>query len=387
MNINLITDILDFPNGTAGTMRVKMIGKSLMRSGCAFAVYTNALINNKFNKFPEGEFDGIVFKYLHGTTQLKKSKLIKLFLYIKGIYYLRKILSTKNNRTDIIYIYSHGSIFNLITIILCKIYKLKIVQEINEWDSREKNFFLKTCIEEGPMIKYADAAIIISNNIKNEVEKLNAELKTFILPVLEDPLKFETDIRPIEESYCFWMGQVDGYLDDILFMIKSCGLAFKGGKNFSLYISGSYSKQSLYKINEAAEKFGYPIAKIRLLGYIDEKELMHYTMLATFFIVPLWNNQKSFFRFPTKLSTFMFCGKPIITCKIGEVGRLLSDGINALFYNPGDEKDLCCKIIQLLEDDKLYTTLCDNSKRYANRKFSYLKYSKELHGFFYDIIK
>ena len=388
MNIVLVTDIIDFPNGTAGTMRVKMIGKALLESGCNFSIYTNTLKNNIFNNSASGIDEGIEFKYLHGTTSLDKIKLLKLFLFVKGIFALNRILSSKNKHIDIIYIYSHGSIFNLLTILLCKFYQLRIVQEINEWDTRENKKYLNTFISEGPMVKWSDAALVISKKIKEKVLSLNPDLKVYTLPVLEDPLKFEAHKvdYTTHNNYCFWMGQVDGYLNDILLIIKSCSLAYKNGYHFSFVIAGEYSENSLDEITKTASHHGYPISNINLLGYLDEKELLCYCKCAYFYIVPLWNNQKSFYRFPTKLSTFLFCGKPIITCKVGDVGDLLTDNFNVLFYEPGDIQDLNHQITKLFDDSSLYINLCINSKYFANNILNYGKYSKSLHDFFTSVI-
>ena len=387
MNINLVTDIIDFPNGTAGTMRVKMIGKALVESGCAFSIYTNTLINNRFNNSASGIDEGIDFRYLHGTTSLNKIKIVKLFLFIKGIFALARILSSKNKHIDIIYIYSHGSIFNLITILICKFYRLRVVQEINEWDTRENKKHLNTFISEVPMIRWSDAALVISKKIEIEVLNLNPKLQVFSLPVLEDPVKFNTPPSiEMSNKYCFWMGQVDGYLNDILIIIKSCSLAYKSGYHFSLVIAGEYSRASLNEINRTAKQYGYPLHNINLLGYLSEIELLNYCKEAYFFIVPLWENKKSHYRFPTKLSTFMFCGKPIITCKIGDVGDLLTDNMNVLFYEPGDIHDLNQKIMNLFDDSILYNTLVKNSKHFANNILNYSRYSKSLNQFFTSVI-
>lgn len=386
MNVNLVTDILDFPNGTAGTMRVKMIGKALLNSGVNFTVYTNTIIHNKFNTKTNGIYDGIVFKYLHNTIKLEQPKIIKLLLIIKGLFVLNKVLMSKSKKSDIIYIYSHGSIFNLYTMLLCKLYKLKIVQEINEWDNRERKEHLKTFIFEGPMIKWANGAIVISNNIKEKVKSIDSSLKMIQIPVLDDPLKFQSVIVDNKVKYCFWMGQVDGYINDILLIIKACGIVNHRGVNMSFYICGNYSTESLHKIETVANQSHYPLSKINLLGYVDEDDLLKYCRQASFFVVPLWFDQKSSNRFPTKISTYMFCGKPILTCSIGEVGDILKNNENVVFFEPGNEIDLSDKIISLNDDKILYNKLCLNTSDFASSNFSYIKYSEFLKCFFEEIL-
>jgi glycosyltransferase involved in cell wall biosynthesis len=386
MVINLVTDITGFPFGTAPAKRIIMLGKSIANSGVTFKVFTNTLINNEYNRESEGVYNSIYFKYLHGKVNLKVNNLKRSLLYILGCINIFFIIRRMNKIENIIYIYSQGRIFNLYIISICKIFKIKIVQEINEWSHNDLGLYIRKKIVEGPMIKKSEGAIIISKHIQDLVNLINPKIRSIIIPVLEDPLNYNEPIINSPKKYCFWTGEVDGYLEDVLIIIAACAKTWKSGLYYSLVFSGPCSNLSRAKILSFALGCGFPVHEIEILGFIDEQLLINYCKKAYFYILPLWNNERSASRFPTKLALFMFSGKPVISCNVGELKRLLTDKVNVLYFEPGDKNDLAEKIKYLLMNKNVYDEMCDKTRYFAQNNFSYLMYSDKLKSFFESIL-
>jgi len=389
INIHLITHLTGFPYGTAAAHRIRMVGKALLNSGCSFKVYTNNIFVNKLNNDSQGIFEGIPYVNLHGSTGLRHNKLVRSFLFIKGLIKLFPIIRRMKPKDDVVYIYAHGYavIFNLIVLIICRWFGIKVVQEINEWYHNDLNRKAEKYFTEGPILKLSTGAIVISENIKSVVCKINSNLKTIVIPVLGEPFIDEQPSNDkIAEPYCFWMGLVDGYLEDVIFIVKACGIAYQKGYRFLFLISGSYSNESMNRIYNEASLAGFPERNIRLLGYVSETEIKNYCLNAYFYIIPLWDTERSSSRFPTKIASFMFCGKPLITCKIGAIGKMLNDGENVLFYQPGDIQDLSEKIVILFEEKEMYDKLCINTYDFAMQNFLYKNYGNSLHKYFENLI-
>ncbi|GAB3912977.1 hypothetical protein GCM10028803_56530 [Larkinella knui] len=379
MNINLITNVTGFPHGTATAKRINMIGKALIDSNNTFSVYTNCLTHNKYNNEPLGIYNGINFRYLHGSVNLEGRAIRKTFLFIKGIINLVLLLRSLKG---IVYIYAQGNLFNVITTFLCKYYGLTIIEEINEWYHNEPGNNLRKFIVEGPMIKMADGAITISSNINDKVLDIKPSINSIIIPVLEDPDKYNSLTRLKGRDYCFWMGLVDGYIEDILLIIEASGIAYSKKCDYDIIISGPYNDASYRRIMLTAEQANFPKENIKLLGYIDDDALSKFCYNAFFYIVPMWDDIRSSHRFPTKIASFMFCGNPIITSKIGEIGNILTHKHNSLFFLPGDVNDLSKQIILLFDNDILYKNICKNSIVTAHKYFSYKSYSDILNAYF-----
>lgn len=381
MRVNLITIQSGFPFGTANAKRINLLGKAIIASGNSFRVFTNSIEYNKFNSMLKGDYEGIPFEYLH-QRQIKSglSKSLKIRYFFAGIFRLVGILKNLDKKNDVVYSYNHGTLFNYYLIVLCKFFRLKLIQEINEWYHNDLNRKLERYIVEGPLVKKSDAAVVISETIERKVLEINPDLKVLRIPVLEDFSKSTLKHEPVGSitKYCFWMGDVIGYLHDVLFITKALGEVYKTGVSLEFYISGPSNDESLNQIVETAIQFGFPAENIKLLGYLDEVELNRYCRDAYFFVVPLWDDERSKSRFPTKIASFMQAGKPVISCRLGEISNLLTDRENILFYKEGNYIDLADKIGELVEDKDLYDKISTNSSQFAIEKFNYMSYKNEL---------
>lgn len=381
MRVNLITIQSGFPFGTANAKRINLLGKAIIASGNSFRVFTNSIEFNKFNSMLKGDHEGIPFEYLH-QRQIKSglSKSLKISYFFNGIFRLIGILKNLDKNNDVVYSYNHGTLFNYYLIVLCKFFRLKLIQEINEWYHNDLTRKLERFIVEGPLVKKSDAAVVISETIERRVLEINPNLKVLRIPVLEDfsksTLKYET--VGSTTKYCFWMGDVIGYLHDVLFITKALGEVYRTGVSLEFFISGPSSDESLSQVVETAIQFGFPAENIKLLGYLDEVELNRYCRDAYFFVVPLWDDERSKSRFPTKIASFMQAGKPVISCRLGEISNLLTDRENILFYKEGNYIDLADKIGELVEDKDLYDKISTNSSQFAIEKFNYMSYKNEL---------
>ncbi len=381
MRVNLITIQSGFPFGTANAKRINLLGKAIIASGNSFRVFTNSIEFNKFNSILKGEYEGIQFEYLH-RKQIKNglSKSLKVSYFLTGIFRLIGILKNLDKKNDVVYSYNHGTLFNYCLIVLCKFFSLKLIQEINEWYHNDLNRKLEKFIVEGPLVKKSDAVIVISETIKRKVLEINPDLKVLRIPVLEDFSKSTAkhEIVGSTTKYCFWMGDVIGYLHDVLFITKALAEVYKSGVTLEFVISGPSNDQSFSQIIETANQCGFPSENIKLLGYLDEVELQRHCRDAYFFVVPLWDDERSKSRFPTKIASFMQAGKPVISCRLGEISNLLTDKENILFYKEGNFIDLADKIKELVGDDELYYRISVNSILYAKEKFNYMSYKNEL---------
>jgi glycosyltransferase involved in cell wall biosynthesis len=386
LNINLITYLSGFPYGTATANRILMLGKAIINAGYSFNVYTNNIFVDKLNKDKTGIYEGIPFINLHGNTKPIENRIARSFFFIKGLSRFFIIVGKMNPKQDVVYIYAHGfgSLFTMLLLLWCKVFRIKTVQEFNEWYHNDLHKRIEKFFVEGPLCKLPEGAIVISENINSAIRKINPDLKTIVIPVLGEPYPGKNSKK--NGNYCFWMGLVDTYLEDVLLIIKACAFSRKNNHLIKLIICGPCSSKSAAIIKNEALKNELPETEIMITGYVNDKQLVDYYKNAYCFIIPLWNTERSSSRFPTKMASFMFSGKPVLTCKIGEPGNLLQDFENVVFFSPGDYKDLSEKIDQIMDDKELYEKLSFNSYAFASDHFLYSNYSEKLKTFFKGII-
>ncbi len=388
MKVALFTNRTGFPYGEATVRRIKMIAKALQKEKIEFKLYVLFFNNQKLNKYRKGKIDGIKYFYLNiFSNQIQNIVLKQVFYFIGALNAIIKILYL-NKKSTIIYLYSHGSMFNLLLLLFAKFRGLKVVQEINEWSFTKKKKPYRQWILKNPMIRLSDGAIIISNVIKESIDKLKGgrKLKKIVIPILDDKNEYPSIINKNADKFILWLGQVDGYIKDVLFIIEALSKIYKNNKNIRFTIIGRYSNKSLKRIQEHAKKYQFPLSNIILTGYLDDTNLKEYLHNSEVCIVPLWQDQKSTHRFSTKIAQFMFAGKPVITCNIGDMGIYLQHEKNCLFYKVNDAANLAHQIIRLSKDEKLAFQIGTSAKETANKFFHYANYTEKLSKFLHEIL-
>jgi glycosyltransferase involved in cell wall biosynthesis len=69
--------------------------------------------------------------------------------------------------------------------------------------------------------------------------------------------------------------------------------------------------------------------------------------------MPLWDDERSLTRFPTKMGQYVAAGRPIVTAGVGEVPSYLKHGETALFYQPGSVENMAEQINEIIEKPEL----------------------------------
>jgi glycosyltransferase involved in cell wall biosynthesis len=99
-------------------------------------------------------------------------------------------------------------------------------------------------------------------------------------------------------------------------------------------------------------------------------------------ISPLWNDQRSMARFPTKIASYLFAARPVLTCDVGETGKYLKDLENALFFEPGDESGLCQLMERCALDQSLANQIGREGYHLASGSFDFRRHSEKLNNLF-----
>lgn len=158
-------------------------------------------------------------------------------------------------------------------------------------------------------------------------------------------------------------------------LLRAFAKATNLSKDAILLIAGEGSfRNELQKIISDLELH----KKVRLLGYRDDvAELL---AIADYFIFPSYYEG-----LPGALIEAIIAKKPLIISDIGENRECVPPG-NALFFKPGDVKELTSKIQEAFEiNDWQQKTNC--SLEYAQKNFNIKEVSKQYEAFYHKIMK
>ena len=385
--VNCFCSGITFPNGEATNNRIIMIGKALVSEGIPYKVYINSEGNrNKMNTAPSGKIGQISYHHFNGSMQIGLPKWRRAFnFYLKGfVQTWKKVKELSRDPEQCIYLYSHGSLYNAWVSLLARWHGVKVVQEVNEWTEEVEAKPFVAFIYKKVMFRWAQGAMVISDNISTQVNRYKApksRLKTILLPVLADRDDWAALPKTVAPTFV-WCGLIEGYFKDVAFMIKAFAQIHHQYPTHQLVICGKYKLSSLQKVEALCDDLGMPRDRVKLTGFISDEELQNTCLSATALVSPLWDDQRSKARFPTKISGFLFSGRPVLTCDVGEVGKYLTDCENALFFDAGNTEMLAEKMELAIKEPELSNSIGQQGRILALEKFDYRGYGPKLSDYF-----
>lgn len=366
-----------FPIGTASTTRVRLIGRALASCGIPFHVWHIGPSSIKDNNKRRGFYDGLFFEYLSPGVYRPRIAILRALYYVWGMLLLLvRLLQHRLN--SVIYVYYQGDLIDLWTLFWCKVLNIPAVQEVCEWwpGTRESNFVADWMYRK-IMFSWSTGAMPISQEIEDRIRSLaDAHYPMCRVPVLIDPVEKETYLKELVDqdplhTIFLWCGMVDGYKRDVLFLIDAMALLkVPTGKNVLLRIIGPCSETTRAELLAYASEKEISTDCIDILGFVSDADLWKYCSSADAFLMPLWDDDRSRTRFPTKFGQYLAAGHPIITVKTGEVGHFLTED-TALFYEAGKTIELANQMELLIANPAVGEAIASQASLKVLSKLDY----------------
>ena len=205
------------------------------------------------------------------------------------------------------------------------------------------------------MFSLATGALVISTLIERRVRATAQRLKRRLIvqrtPILVDINKFHSSEPALaclkgDVPQFVWCGGMT-YTNDIHFMIRVLARVRQTGMKSQLAIVGAAREDDRRGVMDYAQAHGVADAVI-MTGFVDDDQLDALYGSAAGLLLPLFDDDRSRTRMPTKLGGYLASGTPVITCDVGDLTLLLSHQHNAFIGPPGDEEvfaeNMCCTI-------------------------------------------
>lgn len=375
-----------FPLGTASASRITNVGKTLLAAGMRFRLLHCGPSPVAVNTERTGIYQGIPFEY---TSSVKRpsNTLVRLLLYCRAAVglalRLAKLRSSRKNTA--IYLYAMEGLLSLYLAVVCRMLGLRIVQEVCEWWPGDPDCSAITrWLYKGPMFRFASGALVISSAIEERVRErrsaVNPRLLIFRLPAIVDADRFAS-------AQCTADGVIPTFvycgtwLRDVLFLIQTLGAARGKGYHFHLKIVGLCCEQRDLILQCAIEN-GLTDGDIILAGCVDEADLQSCYKEAAALLLPLPDDDRSRTRLPNKLGEYLASGRPVVTCKIGDLTHFLVDNVSAYLAEPSSEQDFAAKLISVLQNPARATQVGAAGQNAARMHLDYQRYVSDLAAFF-----
>ena len=294
-----------------------------------------------------------------------------------------------------VYLYNQGDVIDLWTLSVCRILKIPVAQECCEWwPGTKSETRFRRWMYNHIMFRLSSGALPISTLIESRIQRVvRPEYPLLRVPVLvdADEVRREEAHFPttpgVTQPYLFWCGMLDGYKRDPLFLVR---VLDKLKRNFAiqlgLILGGPCGDQVRKEILNAAKVLGIESQQIIITGFIPESELFRLATHASVALLPLWDDDRSKSRFPTKLGLYAAAGRPIVSSPIGEIPHFLQDG-KRTFAPPGDEQAWAQVIARLINDKKLYSRISEKMEKILLPRVEYRNVGVTLRKWFMELPK
>lgn len=376
-----------FPNGMAQTSRIHMIGRALVAGGCKFSVLNigGGLCPNPASK---GVVNGIRYAHLPGPTKRYANANARKLAHALGALQTMARLFALRRQEPSLCVYSwfaggRQAWFNrYLRLIQCS-----IVQDACEWWPGAKARELEVL-----NLRLTQGSLAISLPIIERLKSLPSYTpahRILHVPILVDPDQWAprehvTCARQIPAPYILWCGDLNGYTEDVEFLMR-VAKAVNKSVACRLVLVGVYSAARHKQLCSLSASIGPGAEWLRLPGYVPDDELRGLMNGASALLLPLWETERSLCRFPTKLGQYLSSTTPVVATALGDLTRYLEDGYSACLVAPNAVEDFATRVIFLLRNQEAARRIGAAGRQVAKEHFSVAANQDALTRFFQDI--
>jgi glycosyltransferase involved in cell wall biosynthesis len=375
-----------FPIGMAQMERQKLISKGLIAAGCGVLVLSRVGVyeQGKYDQvYSTGSFEGVPFLFAAGTPYRDPSKLKRLWLFGKGLVNEFLIIRQQKKLYGVSALMVSCLSFNEVVFykIIALLLGIPMVLDNVEYfssmqlkESRLKRIDFK--FYDRYAFRLADKVVGISDFLVNIVRQGDKQKPVLKIPAIVDFSKFTSEARPTEDFFLY-CGQA-GYYAVISFIIGAYEKTAHG--NFGLYLvsNGNAADMKMVKDRIMASA---KASQIKLFSALPVQQLVDLYMTSKALLIPLRNTQQDIARFPHKIGEYCAAGKPIISTRIGEVGKYFKDGEDALLAETYNEEEFAAKLQVVVDEPEKASAIGRKSFELGKQNFDHISLGKKLKEF------
>jgi glycosyltransferase involved in cell wall biosynthesis len=341
------------------------------------------------NTQPEGEWQGIPFKYSTGTTVRSERFIARRWADLKGVTgAMASIVSGwRTGELNCVYLWMSHRQWMPFRMLrgLCALLGLPVVCELCEpsravWGGAPLS---KGAGGRDPLLAHIDGFVAISGGLEEWVRtrKGGARPDILRLPVLVDTDEVKPSFAHAIRNDVFYAA-APAYVDEIEFVLDVVDAVREQCPDLRIRFSGweitEVTRSGLQDRLRAHVASGSAIVE----GVLSRERLLESYRECRALLLPMKDEPRSIARCPTKLGEYLASGRPVVATAIGEIGALLSDGKNAFLAEPGSVASFADALLRALRDPERAAAVGRDGRSLAEQALDYRRHSGALREFF-----
>lgn len=391
-DVNVIfTGEFSFPNGMAGTKRIKHAIKALRRYPNVKARVILQRQSSQKNIL-SGKCEGTPYETVMGDLLRTKMFIALPQLYYKTICALKRAWMPSHR--NVIYYYGMLALENILPLYYARRLGYKIVFDIVEdiglsvSISRSPYHYFKVCLMalfSERIMSFADGIIVISSHLERKYKALgNGRIPILYRAVSVDMSCFQDKAKMSDSAVSLFYSGSFGKKDGLLVLLDAFDKLAGRYKRVRLILCGAGDAEAM-KVFFSRLKLSHYKDRIEYKGYVDDQS--YYSILGDVDIPCMTRIDISYAHagFPFKLGEFLATGKPVIATRVSDVDRFLMNQHNAMLIQAGSSEEICAAAEFLINNPKTAQTIGRRGRETARAYFDYKTQGEALLSFFKSI--
>jgi glycosyltransferase involved in cell wall biosynthesis len=383
--VGVLTGRIPYPNGMAAAQRIHLMARAMAEAGAGVNVWVDGLDGwtESRNHDTISTKDGISYEYLLGKTQASRHKWRRILdrFILAWVVKRRMTAAADNKKLDGLYFYTskvNPDFERLVVRNAAKKNNFPVVIDLCEapWAFKPKQSFVEKRVSP---LWGTDGVICISRFLEEWVQQENIRtgrnVRSLYVPILVDVNEIKPAVAAPAGRSVLFAGS-SAYDDTLRFLLAAMEGVWARYPDCQLVITGGATEATLGPTVKGHGK------NIRYAGYVERSVLLREYSEASVLTIPLFDDVRSRARFPTKLGEYLASGRPVVTNRVGEIPRFLTDGVSACVTEPGDPAAFAGAICRLLEHPDKGQKMGRQGREIAEREFHYANYGAKLCDFF-----
>ncbi|MBN1632259.1 MAG: glycosyltransferase family 4 protein [Thermoleophilia bacterium] len=394
LQVVILGDWLPFPHGMATTSRVRLFARALLEAGVGVRVLSLQAVDRPphiENTTVRGEYMGIPFEYACGTTVRRDSFAARRLIAARGwvLGAVRLVQLRRQGLLDLVllWFWTPRPAWRLCCFMaLLRLLRVPVVREVDEspWSQKPDANVLERFWS--PLAGTAGAVTISAALHEWAAAEYRGRRGARIVdvPILVDVNEREPADYPRGEPLVVFAGS-PVYKTTIRFIFAAMGEVWRLHPRCRLAITGAATSDPRADwLRDEARHAGLG-DRVDLVGYLSRPELLNLYGRAHALLIPLFDDQQSRARFPTKIGEYLAAARPVVTNPVGEIPLHFTDGVDAVVCPPNDPVIFGRAIVDLLSDPARAALIGRRGRRVAETRFHYALYGETMGQAFAEI--
>ena len=246
---------------------------------------------------------------------------------------------------------------------------------------------------EKTMIQRANQVVAVSEEIERYLPPGCAPTSGIqVVPNGVDPEKFSPSLegRGLCAKFPFSDPMVLGFVGSF-----SPWHGIESLKSWMAYALSSFEKTCFLLVGDGPrrrdlEKFvrtgGWDPRRVCFTGHVEHSEVPLYIAAMDLCLLPYDQGSEGFYFSPLKLFEYLASGKPVLSAGIGQVRKVVKDGVNGMCYSSTSPDEAFPKFKQLIENPALRKQLGEAARRTILENYTWVHTARASEKIFNEVL-